>query len=80
MNSFIRCRWLVAGGWRLPFQDIPGKLVVNVLQMMDGLDVWQLYNLVNEQVLQQLWNSLLDLHRTAAQYRFNNTRYRLKAH
>lgn len=47
MNGFIRCRWFVAGGWRLAFQDIPGKLVVNILKLMDGLDVWQLQVLVN---------------------------------
>jgi hypothetical protein len=47
MNGFVRFRWFVAGGWRLPFQDIARKLVINILQLMDGLDVWQLNILVN---------------------------------
>jgi hypothetical protein len=47
MNGFIRCRWFVAGGWRLPFQHIAGKLVVNILKLEDGLDVGQLDILVN---------------------------------
>jgi hypothetical protein len=47
MSGFIRFRWFVSGGWRLPFQDIAGKLVVNILQLMDGLDVRQLNILVN---------------------------------
>jgi hypothetical protein len=47
MNGFFRCRWFVPGGWRLAFQDIAGELVINILQLVDGLDVWQLYILVN---------------------------------
>ena len=47
MNGFFRCRWLVAGGWWLAFQHIAGKLIVNILELMDGLDVWQLNILVN---------------------------------
>ena len=47
MNGFFRCRRFVAGGWRLPFQYIAGKLVVNILKLMDGLDMGQLYILVN---------------------------------
>ncbi len=31
----------------MALQDIAGKLVVNILELMDGLDVWQLYILVN---------------------------------
>jgi hypothetical protein len=34
MDGFVRCRWFVAGGWRLAFQDIAGKLVVNILQLI----------------------------------------------
>ena len=30
----------------MPFQHITGKLVVNILELMDGLDVGQLYILV----------------------------------
>ncbi len=37
----------VAGGWWLAFQDVAGKLVVNILQLVDGLDVGQLNILVN---------------------------------
>jgi hypothetical protein len=51
MNGFIRCRWFVAGGWRLPFQHIAGKLVVNILKLEDGLDVWQLNILVKVEEL-----------------------------
>jgi hypothetical protein len=47
MNGFVRCRWIVAGGWRMPFQYIAGELVVNILELMDGLDVGQLNILVN---------------------------------
>jgi hypothetical protein len=47
MNGIVRCRWFVAGGWRLTFQYITGKLVVNILKLMDGLDVGQLQILVN---------------------------------
>jgi hypothetical protein len=47
INGFGRCWWLVAGGWWLPFQDIAGKLVVNILELVDGLDVGQLNILVN---------------------------------
>jgi hypothetical protein len=47
MNGFVRCRWFVTGGWRLTFQDIAGKLVVNILKLVDDLDVWQLDILVN---------------------------------
>jgi hypothetical protein len=47
MYGFIRCRWCVAGGWRLPFQYITGELVENILKLMDGLDVGQLNILVN---------------------------------
>ena len=47
INGFVRCRLLVAGGWRLALQDISGELIVNILQLMDGLDVGQLYILVN---------------------------------
>ena len=47
MNGFVRCQWFVAGGWRLALQDISCKLVVNILQLMDGLDVGQLNILVN---------------------------------
>jgi hypothetical protein len=47
MNGFIRCRWFVAGGGWLAFQDIAGKLVVNILELVDGLDVGQLNILVN---------------------------------
>ena len=36
-----------SGWWRLPFQDVTGDLVVNILELMDGLDVRQLNNLVN---------------------------------
>ncbi len=31
----------------MPFQHIAGELVVNILELMDGLDVGQLYILVN---------------------------------
>ena len=31
----------------MPFQYIAGELVVNILQLVDGLDVGQLYILVN---------------------------------
>jgi hypothetical protein len=47
MYGFIRCRWCVAGGWRLAFQYITGELVENILKLMDGLDVGQLNILVN---------------------------------
>jgi hypothetical protein len=47
MNGFVRCRWFVAGEWRLAYQHITGKLVVNILQLMDGLDAGQLNILVN---------------------------------
>jgi hypothetical protein len=42
MNGFIWYRWFVAGGWWLALQDIAGKFVENILQLVDGLDVWQL--------------------------------------
>jgi hypothetical protein len=51
MNGFVRCRWLVAGGRRLPFQYIAGKLVVNILKLVDGLDVGQFQILVNVKAL-----------------------------
>ena len=47
MDGFVRCRWLVAGGWRLPLQYIAGELVVNILQLMDCLYVGQFQILVN---------------------------------
>jgi hypothetical protein len=47
MNGFIRFRWFVAGGWWLALQDIAGKLVINILELVDGLVVWQLNILVN---------------------------------
>jgi hypothetical protein len=47
INVFSRCRWFVSGGWRLPFQHIVGKLVVNNLELADGLDVGQLNILIN---------------------------------
>jgi hypothetical protein len=47
MKGFVRFRLFVAGGWRLAFQYITGKLVVNILKLMDGLDVGQLNILVN---------------------------------
>jgi hypothetical protein len=56
MNGFFRCRWLVADGWRLAFQHIAGELVVNILQLVDGLDVGKLKILVNEQGFVQVWN------------------------
>ena len=31
----------------MTFQHIAGELVVNILQLVDGLDVWQLNILVN---------------------------------
>jgi len=47
INGFVRCWWFVAGGWGLALQDIAGELVVNILKLMDGLDVWHLQFLVN---------------------------------
>ena len=47
MNGLIRYRWVVAGGWRLPFQDVAGKLVVNILKLMDGLYMGKLKILVD---------------------------------
>jgi hypothetical protein len=47
MNGFFRCRRFVSGGWRLPFQHIVGELVVNILELVDGLDVGKLKILVN---------------------------------
>ena len=34
-------------GWRPPFQDVADKFVVNIMQLMDGLDVRQFNILVN---------------------------------
>jgi uncharacterized membrane protein YccF (DUF307 family) len=56
MNGFIRCRWFVAGGWWLPFQHITSELVVNILQLMNGLDVWQLNILVKVEEL-AMWTA-----------------------
>jgi hypothetical protein len=42
---------LVNNGWRLPFQDIAGELVVNILELVDGLDIGQLNILVNVEEL-----------------------------
>jgi hypothetical protein len=47
MDGFVRFRWFLAGGWRLALQYIAGKLVVNILKLMDRLDVGQLNILVN---------------------------------
>jgi len=47
MNGFIRLWWFVSAGWRLAFQDVAGELVVNILELMDGLNVRQLNILVN---------------------------------
>jgi hypothetical protein len=47
MDRFIRCWWVVAGGWRLAFEHIAGKLIINILELVDGLDMWQLSILVN---------------------------------